>query len=285
MAVSIITPDDKFNGNGATTVFTYTFRAFATTDIEVYLIDSSLVATLQTAGVDYTITLDSDGEGGAVTMTTAPASGAKLLVIRAMTQDQPTDFQVEASFPEGDIENGYDRNLMLVQQLQEQIDRAIKFTLGTNEANQVMPEPVGDKFMQWKTDATALKLVGASDILSEALASGELWSSSTQVTIANGQSAATNITGMITGTAKFELFLYGVHRHSTTDERLIVGFIFVGNDKNSAEQINKSTTFPIVGSAHGLTFSLSGTQFQYISDTIGGSTYVGNIWFKKVILG
>ena len=63
----------QLSGDGATTVFPFTnIRLFENSDLEVYLIDSLGVATLQTEGVDYNMTINTNQTSGNVTFLSAP---------------------------------------------------------------------------------------------------------------------------------------------------------------------------------------------------------------------
>lgn len=82
MTVSSTVRSASFTGNAATTVFPFTYKVFLTTDVAVYLTVAG-VTTLQVVGTHYTIALNGDqntSPGGAVTMLTAPPSGATLLL-------------------------------------------------------------------------------------------------------------------------------------------------------------------------------------------------------------
>ena len=92
MTVTNTTSTVEAAGNGVTTAFSFSFKAQATTDIDVYKVNTStLVATLQTIVTDYAVTLNAVTEGGTVTYVVAPTASENSFIKRKMTLDQQTD--------------------------------------------------------------------------------------------------------------------------------------------------------------------------------------------------
>lgn len=127
MTVSNQTNKIQYTGDGVTTVFSFPFKIFEEGDLKVYLVDSSNVFTLQTITTHYTVSISS-GEGGSVTMVTAPTSSYELLIIRELDLTQPTDIPRESNIPEKSLEDAYDRSVMISQQLDEKTDRTVRFS-------------------------------------------------------------------------------------------------------------------------------------------------------------
>ena len=112
-------------------------------------ISSTTVKTLTT---HYTVTGAGSASGGDITFTAGniPVSGETVVLIRALPQTQAIDYIANDPFPAESHEEGLDRATMAIQQLQEEVDRAIKlsrtntitsseFTVGAaNRANKVL---------------------------------------------------------------------------------------------------------------------------------------------------
>lgn len=121
MAISTETSRVEYTGNGTATTFAYPFRIFAKTDLRVFVDD-----VLKTLGVDYTVTGVGQDQGGDVVFTTAPASGAKIVIRRVRPLKQETDLtNVSRFFPE-QLEDALDHLAMLSQQLQDSVSRSLK---------------------------------------------------------------------------------------------------------------------------------------------------------------
>ena len=152
MTISSTTVKNSYSGNGSTTAFAYTFKIFANTDLQVIIRSSTGTETVKTLTTHYTVSGVGDASGGNVTFTTGntPASGETVVIRRAVPQTQAIDYIANDPFPAESHEEGLDRATMTTQQVQEELDRAIKlsrtntmtsteFTVGaTDRANKVL---------------------------------------------------------------------------------------------------------------------------------------------------
>lgn len=150
MTVSSTTTKVSYSGDGSTTVFAYTFKVFNASDLVVILrTDSTGSESVQTITTNYTVSGVGDTNGGNVTFTTAPASGTTVVIRRTSAQTQTTDYTPNDPFPASAHEEALDKLTFMVQEQQEELDRAIKvsrtntittseFTVGaTDRANRV----------------------------------------------------------------------------------------------------------------------------------------------------
>lgn len=163
MSISNTTVKTIYVGNGVTTGFTIPFDIIESASDETVVIlrnetdPDNITETLQVEGVDYNLT------GGSppttVTMTTAPASDEKLLVKRNTDMIQDLDLQENSQFPVESVETKLDRLTGIVQELQEELDRAPKLneTTPTGASSLSFPEPDADKVIGWNDAADALE--------------------------------------------------------------------------------------------------------------------------------
>jgi hypothetical protein len=126
MTVSSTTTKVSYAGNGATTVFAYTFKIFAAADLEVVLRSAAAVETVQTITTHYTVSGAGADAGGNVTFVAAPASGVTVIIRRALALTQGTDYVENDPFPANSHEDALDRLTFITQQMQEELDRSIK---------------------------------------------------------------------------------------------------------------------------------------------------------------
>jgi hypothetical protein len=124
-----------FTGNGSQTVFPFTFKIFATTDVKVTQADLSGVETVLSSG--YTVSMNSDqvaSPGGSVTLTTALVTGYKLSLTGNLPYDQTLALPGGGNFNPTVLESDLDRVTMQLQQLNEAISRAVvaSVTSGTD---------------------------------------------------------------------------------------------------------------------------------------------------------
>ncbi len=112
MTVSTTTSKVTYTGNNVTTVFAYTFKITATSEIKVYV--DNVLKTLTT---HYNVSGAGTASGGNVTFTggNTPATGAKVVLLRNIAKTQLTDYVENDSFPAETHESALDKLTMLVQ--------------------------------------------------------------------------------------------------------------------------------------------------------------------------
>ena len=152
MTISSTTVKNSYNGDGSTTTFSYTFKIFANSDLQVIIRSSTGTETVKTLTTHYTVTGAGSASGGSVIFTAGniPASGETVVLRRAVPQTQAIDYIANDPFPAESHEEGLDRAMMTLQQVQEEVTRSIKlsrtntmtsteFTVGsTDRANKIL---------------------------------------------------------------------------------------------------------------------------------------------------
>lgn len=106
-------------GNGVTTSFPFAVSFGLNSDIRVYHLDATGVATLWTEGLQYTLTGAGNATGGTVTTQPGytPASGTTLVISRWAEAVQPIDLQPNAALPADTLEGALDRLTRIAQQI------------------------------------------------------------------------------------------------------------------------------------------------------------------------
>ena len=153
MTISSTTVKNSYNGDGSTTTFSYTFKIFADSDLQVIIRNNTTATeTVKTLTTHYTVTGAGSASGGSVIFTAGniPASGETVVLRRAVPQTQAIDYIANDPFPAESHEEGLDRAMMTLQQVQEEVTRSIKlsrtntmtsteFTVGSSDrANKVL---------------------------------------------------------------------------------------------------------------------------------------------------
>lgn len=128
----------QYTGNGTTVAFSFPYRFFTSSDLQVYL-TSAGVDTLQTSGTHYSISNTGTEAGGTVTMITAPATGVGVTILRAVPAEQNVDYQANDAFPAETHEQALDRLTLLVQQRQEETSRALRVSVATGPVGLFTP--------------------------------------------------------------------------------------------------------------------------------------------------
>jgi hypothetical protein len=127
MAVSSTTYKNTHTGDGSTLTFNFSFRILQAADLKVtkYTIADGTEEVL-TLTSDYNVSGVDEASGGSITLTgTAPSSDYKIILTRDADYTQETDFQENSPFLADTVEDTVDKNVMLIQQIREEIDRGI----------------------------------------------------------------------------------------------------------------------------------------------------------------
>ena len=201
MTISTTTIKNSYNGDGSVTQFNYTFKITDQDDIEVITRDSVGQESLKTITTDYVVSGVGNTGGGTVTFNTAPASGFTVILRRATPQTQGLDLIENDPLPANSLEDAFDKLTSIGQELQEEINRSIKFsktntinntefTLGpTERANKILSFDsngeitVGAELGTFKGNWAAGTLYGERDIVRDG-SNGNIYFSVTQHTSA-----------------------------------------------------------------------------------------------------
>lgn len=189
-----------YAGNGATTVFAFNFKVQQAADIKVVRTVTSNGTQLDTtlaAGADYTVAVNGDqsaSPGGNVTMTSAPAVGQQITILRNIAATQGASIQNQGAFYPKVLENAFDKLTMLVQQLSEESARALKLSVADSITNlQDLLVRLNDAVGDAETAASGASGDAATAVAAAASAGGSASAAATSA--AQAQAAADSISG------------------------------------------------------------------------------------------
>ena len=130
MTISSVTVKNSYSGDGSTTSFNYTFKIFADSDLQVIIRSAAGTETVKTITTHYTVSGAGNANGGSITFTAGniPTATETVVLRRAVPQTQAIDYIANDPFPAESHEEGLDRATMTTQQIQEELDRAIKLS-------------------------------------------------------------------------------------------------------------------------------------------------------------
>jgi hypothetical protein len=123
-----------YSGNDVATAFSFAFKVFTTADVLVVHTSAIDVETELSLGPDYTVTLNSNQDsnpGGTVTLPAALVTGAKLTITSALSNLQPVTLTNNGGFYPAVINDALDRATIQIQQLAEEVGRAVKVNISS----------------------------------------------------------------------------------------------------------------------------------------------------------
>lgn len=168
MSIGSLINKNTYLGNASTGTYNYNFKIFKSTELKVIVIDLALVETVLSDST-YTVTGVKNKNGGTIALI-GPVfyldaggfllSGYKLVIKRQLDLVQETDIRNQGDFFPEVHEDVFDRQTMVDQQLQEQIDRSIKLPESAGNFNTVLPtDLLGAANVTIATDASGTKFV------------------------------------------------------------------------------------------------------------------------------
>jgi hypothetical protein len=166
MTVSSDVNKITYAGNGSTQVFSVNYYFLADSHLQVVLITTAGVETVQTLTTNYTVTGAGNEAGGSITMLVAPPTGVSVVIQRVVPATQETDYLANDPFPAESHERALDKLTMLVQQNERENDRSLKIPLSAVPTTSTeLPAPVGNKLLAWNSNASAVINFDPADII------------------------------------------------------------------------------------------------------------------------
>lgn len=155
MSLSSTTNRNDYTGNGSVSTYSYTFPIVANSDLLVVVADTASPPNLSTLtiGTDYTVSGAGVAAGGSITLVSAGQSwlttgnltlNYKLILLRIRPLTQTTDVRNQGVYYPGIIEDEFDGLVMIDQQQQEQLNRAVTLpkNLLSSAFNPVLPTEI-----------------------------------------------------------------------------------------------------------------------------------------------
>ena len=169
-------------GNGVTTVFPFTFKVFATTDVLVTYLNPSSVQSALVLGSDYTVYLNSDqnaAPGGVITLLWTPATATYITLTSQVSNTQNLALTNSGGFYPQSINDALDRVVIQVQQLAEQLSRTFQISVSSIGSPGAY---IGDFLAQASSSASAAAVYALAAANSAASAAGTIISATAAAT-------------------------------------------------------------------------------------------------------
>jgi len=169
MTLTATTNKVAYSGDGSTTSFPVTFIYWEDTTVKVILSNNTTgVETVWTAGTQYNLT-GGDGAVGTLAIDTSPtdytpASGETLTIKSNHPVTQTTALPLGGAFPSTTMEDRMDKNVRLVQQVQEELDRAVKFPESSATTGVSITDLTASQLLRVNAAADGIENVSMTDL-------------------------------------------------------------------------------------------------------------------------
>lgn len=187
MSLSTTTSKIMYTGNGATTQWDIPFPFLDKNDLQVYRIGTDGISTLLTG--DYQI-------NETTRVLTYPlqtngveplAVGEKLLILRHTPRTQSVQLAAQATLDASVLESGYDKAMMVCQELEEKLERCLQMASGSPQTNTNMQSYVArmEELLAQATGALedAQNLEQSLTEMQESVALAQAWATKTDGTV------------------------------------------------------------------------------------------------------
>lgn len=140
MTISTTISKIQYTCNGTTDTYPYTFKILASSDLYVVYTDLSNEDHTWTEDTEYTVTNVGEESGGNVVIEESylPTSGTLLTIYRDVPLTQETDYVENDPFHADTLETDFDRTIMIIQQLDEEINRCIRTPISDEGASSLI---------------------------------------------------------------------------------------------------------------------------------------------------
>lgn len=163
-----------YAGNGVTTNLPFSFKVFSTADVRVVQTDPVGTETDLTLTTHYTVSLNADQDanpGGTVIMVTAPATGYYTTLTSRVQNLQAVTITNLGGFYPKILNDALDRLTIMVQQVAEQVSRAVKVGISSSSTPDQLIDAINTAASTASAAATSASGSAASASASAASAS------------------------------------------------------------------------------------------------------------------
>jgi len=153
-----------FTGTGALVSYPFSFKVFEAADVSVTTADTNGLETPGVLNSTFLVTLNVDQDatpGGSVQyavggVATALPTGYRLVITgEGLEYEQPADLPQGGNFDPVVIENALDREMMLLQNLRDSLDRVLQVGV-TSSTSLALPAPVAGQLLGWNATLDGL---------------------------------------------------------------------------------------------------------------------------------
>ena len=159
MTISVAPVRNEYTANAGQTIFNYTFKIFAETDLNVYITNPDIGAVdsvdLTTA---YTVTGVGLEDGGTIILSTGAINGRLVTIVSDISSNRTTDYQNNGDFRPVVVNADFDRVVSIAKKIEDNSNRSVllpQSQQGTKPLS--LPVPLPASSLRWNADGTGLE--------------------------------------------------------------------------------------------------------------------------------
>lgn len=163
MTILTSAPRNEYTATAGQTVFNYTFKIYADSDLNVYHTLAGQEESESDLITAYTVSGVGNENGGSITLTTGASLNDLITIVSAIPESRTTDYQNNGDFLPDTVNNDFDRVVSLVKQVSGAVLRTLRFNEATQNASAItMDIPAADKYFRWDGTAANVEFVSGA---------------------------------------------------------------------------------------------------------------------------
>ena len=166
MTISIAPARNEYTANAAQTIFNYTFKIFANTDLNVYITPSDQDANDSTdLTTAYTVTGLGDEDGGTIILSAGTNLNDLVTIVSNVPSSRATDYQNNGDFRPDTVNDDFDRVVSIVKKVEDVTNRTLVSAQSQQGSKPLsLPSPLAQAVMRWKSDLTGFENTFVSEL-------------------------------------------------------------------------------------------------------------------------
>jgi hypothetical protein len=161
MTITALPSRNEYTATAGQTLFSYTFKIFESTDLNVYVTPAGQDADDVTDIVmGYSVTGLGDEDGGTITLVVAASIGDLVTIVSDIPENRTTDYQDNGDFLPVTVNADFDRVVALTKQEADRSGRTLAFQESLQNASALtLPNPAALQFLRWRSDLSGMENV------------------------------------------------------------------------------------------------------------------------------
>lgn len=153
MTINTSNSRNEYTATVGQTIFTYSFRCFAATDIRVFKTASGATPNDNTDEITaFSVTGVGNVNGGTIVLNTGAAASDKITIILDQAIKRTENYQYNGDFLPADVNTDIDYQTNSIKRLDDKISRVPHFDESVQGVRaSKLPKPVVGSFLRWKT--------------------------------------------------------------------------------------------------------------------------------------
>lgn len=146
---------NEYTATAGQTVFTYTFKIFASTDINAYVTPAGQDADDSTDEVAISLVTGVGDEAGGTVTIPATTAGDKVTLVSDIVEERQTDYQNNGDFRPDTVNEDFDRVVSISKQTSDFANRGLTFQKSEQDVSGLtLQAPQANYLLQWNDTAT-----------------------------------------------------------------------------------------------------------------------------------